>query len=113
MAKFTVSIVFLQFKKSHFVAFNLTAESVNCSLFLKNLEKHFCDLTCKKNTSSNTLKIHRNNYRKNLSVKIYRLSVLPRAFLKLSIIVIALVQKSLSCPSLTMPYYFMLCHTIP
>ena len=24
------------------------AESVNCSLFLKNLEKHFCDLTYKK-----------------------------------------------------------------
>ena len=28
--------------------FNSTAESVNCSLFLKNLEKHFCDWTYKK-----------------------------------------------------------------
>ena len=36
----------------------------------------------------------------------YRLSVSPRAFLKLSIIVIALVQKGLSCPSLpTSPYH--------
>ena len=59
------------------------------------------------------MKIYRNIYRKNLSaiiyrlsislleIEIYRLSVSPRAFLKLSIIVIALVQKSLSCPSLT------------
>ena len=40
--------VLLQFKKSLFVLFNATAESVNCSLFLTNLEKHFCDLTYKK-----------------------------------------------------------------
>ena len=33
-------------------------------------------------------------------IEIYRLSVSPRAFLKLSIIVIAIVQKGLSCPSL-------------
>ena len=39
---------FCNFKKS-FVLLNATAESVNCSLFLKNLEKHFCDLTYKKN----------------------------------------------------------------
>ena len=37
----------MQFKKFLFVLFNPTAESVNCSL-LKNLEKHFCDLTYKK-----------------------------------------------------------------
>ena len=57
MAKFTVSIKsLLQFKKSLFVVFNPTAESVNCfSFFLKNLEKHFCDLTYEKKTSSNTL----------------------------------------------------------
>ena len=65
-----------------------------------------------KKTSSNTSKIYRNIYRKNLSaiiyrlsisleeIEIYRLSVSPRAFLKLSIIVIAVVQKGLSCPSL-------------
>ena len=35
--------------KSLLVLFNATAESVNCSLFLKNLEKHFCNLTYKKN----------------------------------------------------------------
>ena len=46
----------LQFKKFLFVLFNPTAESVNCSLFLKNLEKHFCDLTNKKKTSSNNRK---------------------------------------------------------
>ena len=32
-----------------FVLFNATAESVNCSLFLKNLEIQFCNVTCKKN----------------------------------------------------------------
>ena len=47
--KYTASIVFLQLKKSLFVWFNATAESVDCSLFLKNLEKHFCNLTFKKN----------------------------------------------------------------
>ena len=40
--------VLLQYKKFLFVLFNPTAESVNCSLVLKNLEKHFCDLTHKK-----------------------------------------------------------------
>ena len=107
-----VDKVLLQFKNFLFVVFNPTAKSVNCSFFLKNLETHFCDLTYKKKTLSNTLKIYRNIYRKNLSgtiyrlpillyeIEIYRLSVSPRAFLKLSIIVIALVQKSLSCPSL-------------
>ena len=34
---------------------------------------------------------------KNLSAMVYRLSVLPRAFLKLSMIVIAVVQKGLRC----------------
>ena len=33
-------------------------------------------------------------------MEIYRFSVSPKAFLKLSIIVIALLQKGLSCPSL-------------
>ena len=42
-----VDKVLLQFKKSLFVVFNPTAQSVNCSL-LKNLEKHFCNLTYKK-----------------------------------------------------------------
>ena len=46
MAKFTVSIK--SRLNSLFAMFNPTAESVNCSLLLKNLEKHFCDLTYKK-----------------------------------------------------------------
>ena len=50
------------------------AESVNCSLFLKNFEKHFCKFTRNK-TSSNTLKIYRNIYRKNLLAIIYRLPI--------------------------------------
>ena len=38
--------VLLQFKKSLFVLFDVTtAESMNCPLFSKNLEKHFCNLT--------------------------------------------------------------------
>ena len=39
-------------KNYFFVLLNVTAESVNCSLFLKNLEKTFlqiCNLTYKKN----------------------------------------------------------------
>ena len=74
MAKFTVSTKsFCNLK--NLSLFNPTAESVNCSLFLKNLEKHFCDLTYKKKTSSNTLKIYRNIYRKNLSAIIFRLPI--------------------------------------
>ena len=41
--------VLLRFKTSLLVFFNATAESVNCFLFLKNLETHFCNVTCKKN----------------------------------------------------------------
>ena len=37
-------------KKTLFVWFNATAESVNCSLFLENLEKDFCCLTYMKKT---------------------------------------------------------------
>ena len=76
MAKFTVSIKSCcNLSKSLFVVFNPSAESVNYSLFLKNLEKHFCDLSYKKKTSSNTLKIYRNIYRKNLSAIIHRLPI--------------------------------------
>ena len=91
---------------------NFTAESVNCSLFLKNVEKTFWQFDLQKKTLSNTSKIYHNIYRKTLSaiiyrlpisfkeIEIHRLSVSPRPFLKLSIIVIPLVQKGLSCPSL-------------
>ena len=45
--------------------FNPAAESVNCSLFLKNLEKHFCYLTYKK---KNFIK-HTENLPQHLSEK--------------------------------------------
>ena len=51
-------------KKSFFVFFNATAESVNCSFFLKNLEKHFCN----------------RKFTATIIGKIYRLAVSPRAF---------------------------------
>ena len=85
---------------------------MNRSLFLKNLEKHFCNLTYKKTNFVKHIKIYRNIYRKNLSaivyrlpislqeIEIYRSSLSPVAFLKLSIIVITSVQKGLSCPTL-------------
>ena len=60
------------FKNYFFVWLNFTAESVNCSLFLKNLEKHFCNSTYKQKTLSNTSKIYSHIYRKNLSAIIYR-----------------------------------------
>ena len=111
-------------KKSLFVLFNATAESVNSSFLSKNHKKHFSNLTYQKKTSSNTLKIYPNIYRKNLSaiiyqlpislqeIKIYRLSLSPRAFLKLWIIIIALVQKGLSCPSLVVTISERLCHLL-
>ena len=62
--------------KSVFVLFNAMAESVNCSLFLKNLGKRFCKTTYKlKKKLSNTSKIYCNSYRKNLSAIIHRLSI--------------------------------------
>ena len=52
-----------------------TAESVNRSLFLKNLEKHFCNLTYMKTNLVKHMKIYRNIYRKNLSAIVYRLPI--------------------------------------
>ena len=80
--------VLLQFKKNFTVLFSATAESANCSL-LKNLEKRICN-NLQNKTSSNTLKIYRNIYRKNLSITNIALRnrdllVSPRDFLKLSI----------------------------
>ena len=59
-------------KNYFFVRLNFTAESVNCSLFLKILEKKFLQFDLRKKTLSNTSKIYRNIYRKNLSGIIYR-----------------------------------------
>ena len=95
-------------KRSLFFLFNAAAESVNCSL-LKNLQKHFCYLTYKKNFVKHIKNLPQHLvytgkiYRLPTSlqkIEINQLSVLPRAFLKLSIIVMGLVQKSLSCPLL-------------
>ena len=47
--KYTMSIKSCcNLKKSLFGLLNATAESVTCSPFLKNLEKHFCNLANKK-----------------------------------------------------------------
>ena len=90
-----------------FVLFNAKAESVNYSLFLKNVKTLFCRVICKKNCVK-----HIENLPQHLSAIIYRLPIAfkkteiyrflvsPNGFLTLSIIVIALVQKGLSCPSL-------------
>ena len=105
------------FKNYFFLWLHFSAESVNCSVFLKNLEKTFLQFdlqkkklrqTHRKFTATFIVKI----YRLSISpeeIEIYRISVSPRAFLKLSIIVIALVQNGLSCPSLGILYmYFFL-----
>ena len=47
--KYTASIKSCGNLKNLFVLFNATAESVDCSLFLKSLEKRFCNLTYRKN----------------------------------------------------------------
>ena len=61
------------FKNYFLVWLNFMAESVNCSLFLKNLEKTFLQFDLQKKTLLNTWKIYHNIYRKNLSTIIYRL----------------------------------------
>ena len=73
-----VHYILLQFfKKSlyvlldEFILLYFVGCHVNCSLFLKNLEKHFCNLTYTKKTWSNTLNI----YRKNLLAIFYRLPI--------------------------------------
>ena len=45
MAKFTVSIKSRCHLKISLCFVNATAEFLKCSVFLENLEKHFCDLT--------------------------------------------------------------------
>ena len=76
MEKYTVSTksCLLQFKKSRFVLFNAPVEFMDCSLFLKNLEKHFCNLTSIKNFVKH-IEIYRNIYPKNLSAIIIRLPI--------------------------------------
>ena len=89
------------------------AESVNCSLFFEKSRKTLLlfdlqEKNCVKHIENFPQHLSEKFIRDNLSItdvslqeiEIYRLSVSPRAFLKLSIIVIALVQKGLSCPSL-------------
>ena len=55
----------MQFKTPLFVLFNAKAEFLKCFLFLKNLKKHFYDLTYKK---KNFVK-HIENLPQNLSEK--------------------------------------------
>ena len=59
------------FKNYLFVWLNFTAESVNCSLFLKNLEKTFLQFDLQK---KNFVK-HIENLPQHLSAIIYRLSI--------------------------------------
>ena len=77
-------------KKSLFVFFNASAESVNCSLLEKS-RKTFLQLTCKKNFVKHLKNLPQRlsenlsatTYRLPIShheVKIYRLAVSPRAF---------------------------------
>ena len=98
------------FKKSLFVLFNATAKSVNCSIFSKNLEKHFSNLTYKthsKFTQQHLSKkfIGDNSSITDIALKNGDLSIIGivqscfeiidyRYRLRLS------VQKSLSCPLL-------------
>ena len=67
----TLATIFI---KSLFVLFNATAEFANCFLFLK-MYKNIFAFRFKKKTSSNTLKMHRNIYWKNLLAIIYRLLI--------------------------------------
>ena len=98
--KYTVSI------KS---CYNLKNLSMFCLMSRRVRELLFLFLTCKKKKTSSNIENLRQHfsaiiYRLPISlqeIEISRLSVSPRAFLKSSIMVIALVQKGLSCPSLS------------
>ena len=87
------------FKNYFFVWLNFTAKSMTLSKSRKNI---FAIRFTKKNFVK-----HIENLPQYLSGKFVgdNLSVSPRAFLKLSIIVIALVQKGLSCPSLRVAWF--------
>ena len=71
--------------------FNPTAESVNCSLFLKNVEKHFCNLTYKK---KNIVK-HIENLPQYLSKKLIgdNLSITDIAFRNWDLSIIGIAQS--------------------
>ena len=99
------------FKNYFPVWLNFTAESVNCSFFFEKSRKNIfaIRLTKKKDFVQHIETLPQHLSEKfigdNLSIspeeiEIYRLSVSLRAFLQLSIIVIALAQKGVSCPSL-------------
>ena len=86
------------FKNYFFVWLNFAARSVNCSLLEKSRKNIYANRLTKKNFVKHIKNLPQHLSEKfigdNLSIsleeiEIYRLSVSPRAFLKLSIIVIA------------------------
>ena len=101
MEKTRCSLRLVISKNYFFVWLNFTAKSTNCSLS-KSRKNIFAIRFTKKNFVK-----HIENLPQYLSGKFVgdNLSVSPRAFLKLSIIVIALVQKGLSCPSLGVAWF--------
>ena len=105
----SVRKVLLQPKKLLYVSFNATSESVNCSLFLKNLDKYFRNSTYKnsfvKHMESLPLHLSEKFIGDNLSITPIVLTNSPiigiaQSFLKISVIVIAFVENGLSCPLL-------------
>ena len=76
MAKFRVSNVhkvFLQIKKFLFALFNATAESVNCSLFLKHLKNIFEISVIKTNFIKHIENLPQHLSQKHIGDIIYRL----------------------------------------
>ena len=103
-------------KTSLFVLFNATAEFVNFSL-LKNLETHFCYVTCKKNfikRIKNLLQhlsekfIDDNSLIADIALKNWDLSIsgIAKGFSEVIVIIASVpVQKGLSRPSLSISVY--------
>ena len=87
--------LFAILEKSLFAFLNALAESVNCSLFLKNVEKHFCTMIYKKNFAE-----HIENLSQHLSEKFidYRYRFSTKWF-----IVSVTVDRYLVLPALTTP----------
>ena len=108
----------LQFRKMFLCLVQCLGRVRELLSFLEKSRKTFLQFDLQKKFVK-TLKIHRNVYWKNLSaivyrlpisilkIEIYRIAVSPRDFLNYRLsLYIALVQKGLSCPSLTiMPHY--------
>ena len=81
--------------------FNATAESLNHSLFLKNLQKLFCNNLTEKKKKLRHIEILPQDLSEKFISDNLSIIGIAQGFFE----VYALVQKGLSCPSLNLPLF--------